>query len=197
MSAGLPSPPSQGRTLAPRPALRYTLLRVIGSGGMADVHLARQDSLGRNVALKILSPAMAADPVLRERFLQEARLAAQLHHPNIIAIYDVGTFDATAHIAMEYEQAGTVASPQGAALDSHAALRIVHDIAGALDYAHAQGVVHRDVKPDNILRRANGSCLLSDFGTARAMDSDAALTREGTSIGTPHIVAIRHTSRGE
>ena len=133
----------------------YTLLHSIGTGGMAEVWLATQDSLGRQVALKVLSPAMAADPVLRERFLQEARIAAQLHHPNIIAIYDVGTADGTAYIAMEYEQFGTVAPPQGSALDSHAALRIVHDIAGALDYAHAQGVVHRDVKPDNILRRAD------------------------------------------
>jgi serine/threonine-protein kinase len=132
---------------------------------------------------------MAADPVLRERFLQEARIAAKLHHPNIIAIYDVGTFEGTAYIAMEYEQSGTVAPPQGTALESHAALRIVHDIAGALDYAHREGVVHRDVKPDNILRRANGSCLLSDFGIARAMDSEAALTREGTSIGTPQYMS--------
>ncbi|MCX7041270.1 MAG: protein kinase [Gammaproteobacteria bacterium] len=174
----------------------YTLLRLIGSGGMADVHLARQESLGRDVALKILSPAMAADPVLRERFLQEARYAAKLHHPNIIAIYDVGTSDGTAYIAMEYEEKGTVAPPMGAALDSHTALRIVHDIAGALDYAHAQGLVHRDVKPDNILRRANGSCLLSDFGIARAMDSDAALTREGTSIGTPQYMSPEQL-RGE
>ena len=77
----------------------YTLLHSIGTGGMAEVYLATQDSLGRQVALKILSPAMAADPVLRERFLQEARIAAQLHHPNIIAIYDVGTADGTAYIA--------------------------------------------------------------------------------------------------
>lgn len=174
----------------------YTLLRLIGTGGMAEVYLATQDSLGRQVALKILLPAMAADPVLRERFLQEARYAAKLHHPNIIAIYDVGTHDNTAYIAMEYEQAGTVAPPMGTALDSHTALRIVHDIAGALDYAHAQGVVHRDVKPDNILRRANGSCLLSDFGIARAMDSDAALTREGTSIGTPQYMSPEQL-RGE
>jgi TolB-like protein/tRNA A-37 threonylcarbamoyl transferase component Bud32 len=174
----------------------YTLLRSIGTGGMAEVYLATQDSLGRQVALKILSPAMAADPVLRERFLQEARIAAQLHHPNIIAIYDVGTFDGTAYIAMEYEKDGTVAPAAGSALDSHTALRIVHDIAGALDYAHAQGVVHRDVKPDNILRRANGSCLLSDFGIARAMDSQAALTREGTSIGTPQYMSPEQL-RGE
>ncbi len=174
----------------------YTLLRSIGTGGMAEVWLATQDSLGRQVALKILSPAMAADPILRERFLQEARIAAKLHHPNIIAIYDVGTYDGTAYIAMEYEQSGTVAPPQGSALDSHGALRIVHDIAGALDYAHAQGVVHRDVKPDNILRRANGSCLLSDFGIARAMDSNAALTREGTSIGTPQYMSPEQL-RGE
>ena len=174
----------------------YQVLRSIGRGGMAEVFLATQMSLGRDVALKILSPEMAADPTLRERFLQEARLAAQLRHPNIISIHDVGTFDDIAYIAMEYEAGGTIAPRPGTTLDANTALRSVHDIAGALDYAHGRGVVHRDVKPDNILRRANGSCLLSDFGIARVMDSEAALTREGTSIGTPQYMSPEQL-RGE
>ena len=174
----------------------YEMLRLIGKGGMAEVHLATQLSLGREVALKILSPDVAGDPTLRERFLQEARIAAQLHHPNIIAIHDVGTHDGVAYIAMEYEPGGTVSPKTGVPLDAASALRIVRDIAGALDYAHERGVVHRDVKPDNILRRADGSCLLSDFGIARVIDADTVLTREGTSIGTPQYMSPEQL-RGE
>ena len=167
----------------------YQLLRPIGRGGMAEVWLAVQVSLGREVALKILSPDMARDDTLRGRFLQEARIAAQLHHPNIIAIYDVGTHGDTAYIAMEYEPGGTVSLAPGESMEPDAALGIVRDIVEALDYAHQQGVVHRDVKPDNILRRANGRCLLSDFGIARIMDADTVLTREGTSVGTPQYMS--------
>ncbi len=167
----------------------YQLQRRIGRGGMAEVWLAVQASLGREVALKILAPAMARDATTRERFLQEARIAAQLHHPNIIAIYDVGTHGDTAYIAMEYEPGGTVTPAPGTALEPEAALGIVRDIAEALDYAHQQGVVHRDVKPDNILRRANDRCLLSDFGIARIMAADTVLTREGTSVGTPQYMS--------
>ena len=167
----------------------YQLQRRIGRGGMAEVWLAVQASLGREVALKILAPAMARDDTMRERFLQEARIAAQLHHPNIIAIYDVGTYGDTAYIAMEYEPGGTVSPAPGTTIEPDAALAIVRDIVEALDYAHQQGVVHRDVKPDNILRRANGRCLLSDFGIARIMDADTVLTREGTSVGTPQYMS--------
>ena len=167
----------------------YQLQRRIGRGGMAEVWLAVQASLGREVALKILAPAMARDDTMRERFVQEARIAAQLHHPNVIAIYDVGTHGDTAYIAMEYEPGGTVSPAPGTAMEPDAALAIVRDIVEALDYAHQQGVVHRDVKPDNILRRANGRCLLSDFGIARIMDADTVLTREGTSVGTPQYMS--------
>ncbi|MEO8743386.1 MAG: protein kinase [Lysobacteraceae bacterium] len=174
----------------------YQLLRRIGRGGMAEVWLAVQASLGREVALKFLSPEMACDDTTRERFLQEARIAAQLHHPNIIAIYDVGTAGDTAYIAMEYESHGTVSPAPGRAMDPDAALAIVRDIVEALDYAHQKGVVHRDVKPDNILRRANGRCLLSDFGIARIMDAETVLTLEGTSVGTPHYMSPEQL-RGE
>ena len=174
----------------------YQLLRQIGRGGMAEVWLAVQASLGREVALKILSTEMARDHNMRERFLQEARIAAQLHHPNIIAIYDVGTHGDDAYIAMDFEPEGTVSLAPGNAMEPDAALAIVRDIVEALDYAHQQGVVHRDVKPDNILRRANGRCLLSDFGIARIMDAETVLTREGTSVGTPHYMSPEQL-RGE
>ncbi len=174
----------------------YTVLRPLGQGGMATVHLAVQQSLGREVALKILSPALSGDPVASERFLREARIAANLHHPHIIAIHDVGVHAGVAYMAMEYEPGGTVAPVAGQRSDPAHALRIVRDIAEALGYAHEAGVVHRDVKPENILRRRDGACVLSDFGIARAVESDSALTREGTSVGTPFYMSPEQL-RGE
>ena len=167
----------------------YTLLHPIGQGGMAVVYLAVQQSLGREVALKILSSTVAPDLHAGERFLREARTAANLHHPHIVPIHDFGMHEGTAYIAMQFEPGGTVAPAAGERLDAGAALRIVRDIASALDYAHAKGVVHRDIKPENILRRADGSGMLSDFGIARVVESETVLTHEGTSIGTPQYMS--------
>lgn len=145
----------------------YTLLRQIGQGGMASVYLAEQQSLGREVALKVLAPQLAQDADARERFLREARTAAKLHHPHIVPIYDVGTHGDLAYIAMEYEPGGTAMPVVGAGHELNAALGVVRQIATALDHAHSQGVVHRDIKPENILCRADGTCMLSDFGIDR------------------------------
>ncbi|OGT57004.1 MAG: hypothetical protein A3E01_12995 [Gammaproteobacteria bacterium RIFCSPHIGHO2_12_FULL_63_22] len=174
----------------------YSIQRIIGHGGMATVYLAVQESLGREVALKVLLPSLAKDPVATERFLREARFAAQLHHPNIVAIHDVGVHDGNAYMAMGYEPGGTVANLIEGREDPRFALRVVRDIAGALDYAHGKGVVHRDVKPENILRRLDGSCVLSDFGIAHALATQTGLTTEGTSIGTPHYMSPEQL-RGE
>ena len=167
----------------------YTVLRPLGRGGMAVVYLAVQQSLGREVALKILSPTPTQDDSAGERFLREARLAASLHHPHIVPIHDFGVHDGYAYIAMEYESGGTVAPLAGERLEPGAALRVVREIAGALDYAHGRGVVHRDIKPENILRRSDGAAMLSDFGIARLIQVESALTTEGTSIGTPHYMS--------
>ena len=163
----------------------YTLLRRLGQGGMAEVYLAVQQSLGREVALKILSYASARDDVSSERFLREARIAASLHHPHIVPIHDFGVHEGCAYIAMEYEPGGTIAPAPGERLEPQAALRVVRDVAGALDYAHGRGVVHRDIKPENILRRDDGAAVLSDFGIARLIQGESVLTTEGTSVGTP------------
>ena len=174
----------------------YTVLRLLGHGGMATVYLALQQSLRREVALKILSPALAQDSVATERFLREARISAKLHHPHIVAIYDVGVHDGVPYMSIAYEPGGTVAQKIESRGDAKFALRIVRDIAGALDYAHSQGVIHRDVKPENILLRNDGNCVLSDFGIAHAIGAQTGLTREGTSVGTPHYMSPEQL-RGE
>ncbi|MEO6104666.1 MAG: protein kinase [Pseudoxanthomonas sp.] len=171
----------------------YTLKQPLGRGGMATVYLATQESLGREVALKLLSPSQ--DPRAGERFLREARLAAHLQHPHIVPIYDFGVHQDQAWIAMQYLPSGTVAPLSGERLEPRAALRIVRDIADALDYAHGHGVVHRDIKPDNILR-GEGGAMLSDFGIARLVEEDSGLTAEGTSVGTPHYMSPEQL-RGE
>ena len=174
----------------------YEVQRIIGHGGMATVYLAEQLSLGRQVALKVLLPALALDPIATERFLREARFAAQLHHPNIVAIHDVGVANASPYMAMAYEPGGTVAQATQGRDDPAFALRVIRDIAKALDYAHSEGVVHRDVKPENILRRHDGTCVLSDFGIAHALARQSGLTNEGTSVGTPHYMSPEQL-RGE
>lgn len=174
----------------------YTVLRLLGHGGMATVYLAQQKSLGRDVALKVLTPALASDPVATERFLREARVSAKLHHPNIVAIFDVGVHEGVPYMAIAFEPGGTVAGYANARNDPKVALRIIRDIANALDFAHRQGVVHRDVKPENILLRNDGTCVLSDFGIAHAVEAQTGLTREGTSVGTPHYMSPEQL-RGE
>ena len=165
----------------------YRIERELGRGGMATVYLATQLSLSRHVALKVLAPALANDPVATERFLREAQIAAKLHHPHIVEIHDVGVVDGNPFMAMAYEPGGTVAQ---ARIDTAGqALRIVRDIAAALEHAHRLGVVHRDVKPENILRRADGAFVLSDFGIARASESKLGLTGEGANVGTPHYMS--------
>ncbi|HET9047412.1 MAG TPA: protein kinase [Chiayiivirga sp.] len=173
------------------PIQGYRIVRELGRGGMATVYLAVQESLGREVALKLLSPQLASDPVAAERFLREGRIAAALQDRHIVGIYDIGVHAGQPYLAMEYMAGGAIAEalPQTASR----ALTIVHDIALALDHAHAEGVIHRDLKPENILQRKDGSFALGDFGIARTLNvedaSRSALTREGTTIGTPHYMS--------
>ncbi|GJM10182.1 MAG: hypothetical protein DHS20C11_24580 [Lysobacteraceae bacterium] len=172
----------------------YRIVRPLGRGGMASVYLAIQESVEREVALKVMSPVLLVDPSFSERFLREARIAANLHHRHIVAVHDVGAHGDYHYIAMEYLAAGAFGR-KGNACEPDVALRIVKEIASALDYAHSKGYIHRDVKPDNVLFREDGSAVLTDFGIARATDSATQMTRTGSVIGTPHYMSPEQ-SRG-
>ncbi len=150
---------------------RYSIDRELGRGGMGVVYLAKEVDLDRPVAIKLLPPDMAADAGLRARFLQEARTAAKLSHPNIIPIHVVEEVGAFVFFAMAYVDGETLAERvrrRGPLAPSEAA-RVLREVAWALAHAHAHGVVHRDVKPDNILLEgASGRALVADFGIAAA-----------------------------
>jgi serine/threonine-protein kinase PpkA len=167
----------------------YRVLRQLGRGGMATVYLALQQSVDREVALKVMSPALLADPNFGERFLREARIAAKLHHRHVVGVHDVGRHGDHHYIAMEYLSGGSLLAKQGSPRPVTFALRAMREIAQALHYAHAKGFVHRDVKPDNILLRDDSSSALTDFGIARANDSTTRMTRTGAVIGTPHYMS--------
>lgn len=163
----------------------YTLKRTLGKGGMASVYLAEQEKFERDVALKIMAPALSADPSFRERFLREAKIVAKISHPNIVAVYDVNEVNGIYYIAMEFHPGGDLKARLREGLSVKEALGIAKDVAKALDYAHSKGYLHRDIKPDNVLFRADGSAVLTDFGIAKATEGDANLTQLGLVAGTP------------
>lgn len=163
----------------------YRILRPLGEGGMASVFLAVQESLDREVALKVMAPALAANAEFSERFLKEGKITAKLAHPNLVTVFDIGSHGTVYYLAAEYIPGGTLREKIGAGLSVAEALDIACDVARGLDFAHGKGFVHRDVKPGNILFKADGTAVLADFGIAKAMDSQGGHTMAGASIGTP------------
>lgn len=175
----------------------YRIIKKLGQGGMADVYLGVQENLARQVAIKVLIPSLFRDEQFSARFIKEAQTAAHLIHPNIITIHDVNKHGNFYYIVMEYlEESLSQRMKKVGVLPPEEALEIIKMIASALDYAHRKGIIHRDIKPDNIMFRADGTVVLVDFGIARAMDSATQLTRTGMSIGTPHYMSPEQC-RGE
>ncbi len=177
----------------------YRIDKVLGQGGMSTVYLGFQENLKREVAIKILAPEMFQDEQYLRRFLNEARTASKLSHPNIVTIHDVGQVEDHCYIVMERLHESLVERVKfhpGSRLPPLEAFKIVRLIAGALAYAHKEEVIHRDIKPDNILFRKDGTPVLVDFGIARALDSKAQLTTTGMIIGTPHYMSPEQC-RGE
>jgi serine/threonine-protein kinase len=169
---------------------RYRILHRLGSGGMAEVWAAEDSQLGRRVALKLLASRYAKDPDFVERFRREASAAAAMQHPNIVSIYDRGEWDGTSYIAMELVDGRTLKQliqERGPAGPS-AAIDITIEILKALRYAHKRGIVHRDIKPQNVLLDAEGAVKVADFGIARA-DGPSEMTEDGAIMGTVQYVS--------
>ena len=170
---------------------QFTIERELGRGGMGVVFLARDVRLDRAVAIKVLPPHLAADGALRERFLREARTAGQLSHPNIVPIYRADERDGYAYFAMAFVEGESLADKvrERGALAPADAVRWLREVAWALAYAHARGVVHRDVKPENIMiERGSNRALVTDFGIARH-DALPGITSEGHVVGTANFMS--------
>lgn len=173
----------------------YTVVRELSKGGMATVYLAVQDRLNRQVALKVIEPALEGDENFAERFIKEGRLALQLKHPNIIALYDFNSHGPYYYFSMEFLSGGTLSEQIETGLTNERALVIIQLIAEALAYAHQFGIIHRDIKPKNILFRQDGTPILSDFGIAKMMDADATqLTETGIIMGSPRYMSPEQVS---
>ena len=164
---------------------QYRIVEQIGEGGMATVFKAYQPALDRYVAVKVLPPFYADQPGFNERFVREARAIARLNHPNILPVYDFGQEQGYSFIVMRYvEDARTLREVMQHRLDPATAVKLISQVAAALDHAHARQIIHRDVKPSNVLMDGDWA-LLSDFGLARMVESSSQLTGTGVGIGTP------------
>jgi len=169
---------------------RYTVIKRLGSGGMAHVYLARHVALARPVVIKVLHRSLAREAEMRERFRREAEAAARLVHPYVCAILDQGASGDIVYLVMPYYAGGSLADllSRSKSLSFTTAAAIGAQVACALDYANRHGVVHRDVKPDNVLFDEDGNAVLTDFGIATAR-FHGRLTATGRAMGTPHYMS--------
>ena len=169
----------------------YEVVAEIGEGGMGRVYKARDTLLDRPVALKVLSTTLSKDEAFVQRFTREARVAARLNHPNIVQIYSFGREGETWYLAMELIDGNSIGGfmRQGAQFDERDAVTIARHAARALRVAHQAGIVHRDVKPENIMMSMRGEVKLVDLGLAKSVEEDSSLTGTGLTMGTPHYIA--------
>ncbi|HLQ29746.1 MAG TPA: serine/threonine-protein kinase [Ktedonobacteraceae bacterium] len=180
----------------------YTILAPLGQGGMARVYKAHQENLDREVAVKVLPPWFAADRNFVERFNQEARLVARLSHPNIVTVHDASEFSGNLYIVMQLVDGGTLKQrldqlqALNKQMDVLEANRIFSQLASALSYAHDNGIIHRDVKPVNVLMDRAGRPILSDFGIAKVLAGSKELTRQGAGVGTPEYMSPEQCQGG-
>lgn len=163
---------------------QYRIMEQIGRGGMATVYKAFQPAMERNVAIKILPEHLAEDPHFIERFRQEAKAIAQLEHPHILPVYDYGEEKGLTYMVMRYLDSGTLTARLKRGLEVAEVVRLLGQVAEALDYTHSRGIVHRDIKPSNVLIDSRGETLLTDFGIAKMVEGTAGLTG-GAIVGTP------------
>ncbi len=170
----------------------YQLTELLGMGGMGAVYRAHQQSLNREVAIKVLEPSLASEAGYLERFNREAQVAASLEHPNIVPVYDYGTQDGFSYVAMRLLHGGSLADRINQQQDGTKPLsplpqiaRMLNQLASALDYAHKRGVIHRDIKPGNVMFDEQGRPYLVDFGIAKLLEASTLLTQSGQIMGTP------------
>ena len=176
--------------MEPRRIASYTLLEPIGHGGMAAVYRARQENLDRIVAIKVLSDNLAASDEFMQRFVREARTAANMRHPNVITVHDFGQDErGVPYLVMEYLDGATLADLMDAGLEDSRIPDLLDQIAAGLDYAHSRSVIHRDVKPGNVLLTEDGRVVLADFGLAWLAEAAIHLTMSGGVIGTPEYMS--------
>jgi serine/threonine-protein kinase len=168
---------------------RYRVVRKLGGGGMADVYLCEDLTLGRNVAIKVLLQRYLSDPTFVERFRREAKAAAGLNQQNLVSIYDWGEVDGTYYIAMEYVEGETLKDliRRRGRLSGNEAVNVTMQLLAAIDFAHRSGIIHRDIKPQNVMIDTTGTAKVMDFGIARAGDS--GMTEAGSILGTAQYLA--------
>ncbi|MBK8026591.1 MAG: serine/threonine protein kinase [Chloroflexi bacterium] len=166
---------------------QYRVVSRLGDGTSATVYLAQQiTAFDRNVAIKVMRPELLGEPSFAERLETEARTIAALHHPNILRLIEYLADDRYLCLVMDYAPGGSLADLMGRGLLPLAEVeRLTAQIGEALDYAHSQGVIHRDLKPQNVLLDASGNALLCDFGIAKLLGENISRTRTGAIIGTP------------
>ena len=177
---------------------RYRVLSHIADGGMATVYLALDTRLEREVALKVMRPGLASDDTFVSRFRREARSAARLSHPNVVAVFDQGEDDGSMFLAMEYVPGQTLREVMQAEgpLTPRAALDILEPVLQALAAAHRAGIIHRDVKPENVILREDGTVKVADFGLARAVTTQTVTSQTGMLLGTVAYLSPEQVERG-